>query len=445
MLRRIYEDLAYGPRPLRDRFWPTTIVTPPPEYSALHDDTSCEFCIIGGGFTGLSAALTLAQSGADVVLLDANIPGWGASGRNGGLVAVGGSKLDDEDIIRKFGAQDAQVYFDAERAAVDLVEQYLDRYQLDVDRHSNGYTMVAHRPSAIESIRSYAESYRTRYGLAHEFVPQEEMATHGLNSPDFCAAVHLPIGFALNPLKFLLGLTRAAEAAGVRMHSNTPVTQITQDNGHVLHTPRARVRARKLLIATNGYSSENLPRAFAGRYLPVQSNILVSRPLSEAELAAQGWTSRQMVVDSRTLLHYFRLLPDNRMLLGLRGSVRVNEASITATRAKARADFDRMFPAWQQVETPYFWSGLICMTRNLVPFAGAIPGLPNAWAALGYHGNGVPMAPYGGALIADMALGKSTRAHPNLMKQPLRRFELGRWRRASLPAAFSWYRFRDNW
>lgn len=228
------------------------------------------------------------------------------------------------------------------------------------------------------------------------------------------------------------------------MFSHSPVTRIAQDNGHVLHTPNGIVRAKKLLIATNGYSSDDLPMAFAGRYLPVQSNILVTRPLSDDEINAQGWWSAQMVCDTRTLLHYFRLLPNKRMLLGLRGSVRVTETNIAATEAKAHADFKRMFPEWRHVEIAYFWSGLICMTRNLVPFAGAVPGLDNAWAALGYHGGGVTMAPYAGALIADQALGRATRPHPDLMKRPMRRFELGSWRRASLPMAFTWYKIKDN-
>ncbi|MEM9629819.1 MAG: FAD-binding oxidoreductase [Pseudomonadota bacterium] len=443
-MKRIYEPLAYGERPIRDRYWDSTVTESGIEHPALEDEISCDFAIIGGGYTGLSAALTLAESGADVVLMDAKYPGWGASGRNGGLVSVGSAKIDDEDVIRKYGEADARVFFDAERASVDLVEDYIDRFALDVDRHSRGYTYVAHRSGMEDALKAYGEEYTSRYGLPFEFVSGEAMAEHGLKSPDFHAAVHLPIGFALNPMKFVLGLTRQAEKAGVRMFSNTPVTEIRSGSGHILKTDHGAVRAKKLLIATNGYSSEDLPRAFSGRYLPVQSNILVTRAMSDEEIKAQGWWSRQMVCDTRTLLHYFRLLPDNRMLLGLRGSVRVSEANIAATEAKARVDFERMFPEWRHVETEHFWSGLICMTRNLVPFAGPVPGLENAWAALGYHGGGVTMAPYAGALIADMSLGRSQRPHPDLMKRPLRRFELGPWRRASLPLAFSWYNLKDN-
>ncbi|UWP94004.1 FAD-binding oxidoreductase (plasmid) [Aliiroseovarius crassostreae] len=443
-MRRIYENLAYSDRPIRDRYWSRFLPDPAPEYPALNGEAETDFAVIGGGYAGLSAALQLAEAGADVTVLDAMTPGWGASGRNGGLVSLGAAKLDDGQILRRYGPEDARLFFDAERAAVDLVETYLERFALDVDRQSSGYTYLAHRPEAVQGLKEYGQQYTSRYGLPYQFIPKDEMPARGMTSPDFHGAVTLPIGFALNPMKFVLGLTGAVERAGVRIHSRAPVMEITPGAPHILQTPQGRLRARHLLICTNGYSSEDLPDALAGRYLPVQSNILVTRPMAEDELAAQGWTSDQMCVDSRTLLHYFRLLPDRRMLLGLRGSVRVTEAEMARTEATARADFDRMFPAWQQVETEYFWSGLICMTRNLVPFAGPVPGMDRAWAALGFHGGGVTMAPYAGALIADMALGRSARPHPGLMQRPLRRFELGRWRRSALPAAFAWYRLCDE-
>jgi glycine/D-amino acid oxidase-like deaminating enzyme len=401
--------------------------------------------VVGGGFTGLAAALTLAEAGAEVVLLDAERPGWGASGRNGGLVSIGSAKLSDAAIRRRFGAEDASLFFDAERAAVDHVAALIARHGIEVDRHSDGYTFVAHSPAEIGTVRAYGESYRDRYGLEAQFLSRAEMAEHGLKSPAFHAATTVPVGFALNPMKFVLGLARAAAAAGVRIFAETPVLGHAEENGdHVLSTPGGHVRARHVLFATNGYGSETVPRALAARYLPVQSNILVTRPLSEAEIAAQGWWSGQMVVDSRQLLHYFRLMPDRRVLFGLRGSVRATEAGLAAARAQARRDFERIFPAWAEVETPHFWSGLICMTRRLVPFAGRVPGMERAFAAFGYHGSGVSMAPYAGTLIADMALGRSDRPHPLLMQAAPRRFELGRFRRSVLGPVFALYQLRDR-
>ncbi|MCV6586286.1 MAG: FAD-binding oxidoreductase [Marinibacterium sp.] len=441
-MKRIYAPFAYGDDPIRDRFWDST-VPPPPDLPPLQGDHVTEVAIIGGGYTGLSAALRLAEAGVDSMVLDAKPPGWGASGRNGGLVSTGSAKLGDDAIRRRYGAGEAQAFFDAERAAVDGVADLIARHDLQVDRQSRGYTYVAHRPDAVDELHAYGQSYRTRYGLDYEYIPPEAMADHGLVSPDFHAAVHLPLGFALNPMKFLRGLLGAAQRAGVMLSYDTPVAQVGWDGAHVLSTPRGRVRARHLLVASNGYSSEDLPGAMAARYLPVQSNILVTRPLSADEIAAQGWTSDQMVVDTRNLLHYLRKLPDNRVLLGLRGSAQAGARSHAATQARARADFDRMFPAWRQVEMTHFWSGLICMTRALVPFAGPLPGMERAWAAFGYHGSGVSMAPYCGALLADLVLGRREMPHPDFMKTAAR-FELGGWRRAVLRPVFAWYGWQDR-
>lgn len=441
---RLYEAMAYGDAPIRESYWLTHMPETRPVFQKLEERITCEFAVVGGGYTGLFAALRLAEAGHDVVLLDAREPGWGASGRNGGLVSVGGSKLEDPDIVKLCGQSDAAVYFQAERAAVDLVEETITRHGLDVDRHSKGYSFVAHNVRAIDDVKAYGEQYKSRYGLDYTFLDKEAMIAEGLNSPDFHAGAHLPIGFALNPMKFVLAMTEIVAKAGVRIYSNSEVQSITSDNGYRLVAGHGEVQAKSLLMATNGYSSDDLPHALRNRYLPVQSNILVSRPLRDEEIAAQGWFSEQMVCDSRTLLHYFRLLPDKRMLLGLRGSVRVTPEHMAATRQKARRDFDRMFPEWRAVETPYFWSGLICMARNLMPFAGPLPGMERAYAAMAYHGNGVTMGPYCGTLMADMAMGKAVLPHADFMKKPMRRFELGPWRRASLPLAFSWYGIKDR-
>ena len=164
-MKRIYEPLAYSDHPIRENFWASTIAGYRPKYPSLQGAVRTECAVVGGGYTGLSAALTLAEAGADVVLLDANTPGWGASGRAGGLVSTGSAKIDDIDIVKKHGQADARVFFDAERASVDLVEEYLDKYHLDVDRHSKGYTYVAHRPDAVAGLKDYGAEYTARYGL----------------------------------------------------------------------------------------------------------------------------------------------------------------------------------------------------------------------------------------------------------------------------------------
>ncbi len=331
----------------------------------------------------------------------------------------------------------------AERAAVELVEALMEAHGIAADRHSDGETMLAHAPARIGDLHARAEEIAARYGLAARVVPREELAQQGMASPEFHGAVTVPVGFALDPLKYALGLAEAARRAGARIHGASPVTEIVAEGGgHRLRCPSGTVRARRIVLATNGYSSETLPPWLAGRYLPMQSNILVTRPLTAGERAAQGWTSRQMCYDTRDHLHYFRLMPDDRMLFGVRGRMRARPEDWEATRRAARADLERIFPHWRHVETPHFWQGLVCLSRKLAPYVGPLGDMEGAVAALAYHGNGLAMGTAAGRMAADLTLGREAGV-PAVMAAPLARFPLGRHRRWLLWGAGHWHRARD--
>ncbi|MGC1502725.1 MAG: FAD-binding oxidoreductase, partial [Sulfitobacter sp.] len=270
-------------------------------------------------------------------------------------------------------------------------------------------------------------------------------ASEGMNA-GFEGAITIPIGFGLNPRKYITGLAAAAEAAGAQIFHDTPVTGISRPSGGFeLETPQGKLHAAKVIVATNGYSAEDLPDWFAGRYMPTQSSIIVTRPMTDTELDAQGWTSDQASYDSRNLLHYFRLMPDKRMLFGVRGGLMATPGSEARAIKRARADFDAMFPAWREVETPNSWSGMVCIARNQMPFVGQVPNRPGLFASLCYHGNGVAMASYCGALLADLVQGKEPgRIYPKAVQRPLAKFELGRWRRAVMPVAYAGFALKDR-
>ena len=440
-MTRLCHPFSYSNGPVEHCFWNETV--PDPGLASLTEDTNAEVAVIGAGFTGLSAALHLAEAGVDVVVVDEKQPGWGASGRNGGFCCLGGSKLGAKGMIKRHGEGAARDYALVERDAVDLVEATIDRLGLDVDRHSDGETVLAHRKRDYAGFAADAESMAHVYGQKPQVIPQEALAEHGLGG-DFHGAMTTPIGFALNPRKYVIGLMDGALAAGARIFGNTPVSGMETRSGvHTLTTPKGRITAKQVILATNGYSSETLPNWMAGRYLPAQSSVIVTRPLSMEERAAQGWTTQQMCYDTRNLLHYFRLMPNGQFLFGMRGGLATSEGVHHKIRRQIRRDFDRMFPAWAHVETPWYWSGFVCMAPDLTPFAGPIPGAEGLFAGFAYHGNGVAMGSYCGALLANKILGRATLPTSAVLETPPRRMPGGRFRRLAMWPAYLGFALAD--
>lgn len=425
-MKRIFPAYTYSDVPRQGCWWDETIGAP--TWLQADGDLRFDIAIIGGGFTGLSAALHLAEQGVSVAVFEAQTPGWGASGRNGGFCCLGGSKLSHKAMMRSYGEAETLAYEQAESDAVDLAADLIQRNGIDADVHSKGETRLAHSKHAFEKMQ------RDTDGDARLHKPSE-LAELGLGG-NFFGGVTVSKGFALNPRKYLFGLARTAQDAGATLFQNSPVNKISDRiNGFELVLDRARVFAEKVLVCTNGYSSEDLPTWFSGRYMPTQSSVMVTRPLTDVELEAQGWTSDQMAYDSRNLLHYFRLMPDRRFLFGMRGGLLSSPKSEALIHKKLRYDFDQMFPSWRSVESTHCWSGLVCLTRDLVPFCGEVPETPGLYAGLAYHGNGVAMGTYTGRALARLALGTDPKL-PRPMSKPMRRFPLGQWRRLLMPPAY---------
>jgi glycine/D-amino acid oxidase-like deaminating enzyme len=434
-MKRIYEPLAYSNEMRRDCFWNTTVDATQGEQ--LQGTHQTDVAIVGGGFTGLNAALHLAEDGVDVTLLDAETIGWGASGRNGGFCCLGGGILSNAQIDKRFGTDARHAWRTAEKDAIKHVSGLLERYKIDADAHSKGETLLAHKAKRWATLQQHADEVAESYGVEPTLIPKSELADHGLNGP-FHGALTNPIGFALNPLKYALGIAEAARRAGARFFEQSPVIRLEQGAQFTLHTPKGRITAKRLIIATNGYSSEDVPNWLATRFMPVQSSVLVTRPLTDEELANAGWTSDQMAFDSRNLLHYFRLMPSRQFLFGMRGGIFANARSDAKIKRLIRSDFEQMFPAWRHVETPHMWSGLVCMNAKGAPFTGPIPDMPGAFASLSYHGNGVAMASYCGTLLADLVQDKDTRLpYPEVLKSTPSKLPFGTKRRWVLPPLYA--------
>lgn len=439
-MRRIYPDYAYGDGPRDNCWWDETISAPTwPQFDGTR---SADVAIIGGGFTGISAALHLAEAGVDVAVLEANSPGWGASGRNGGFCCIGGAKLTHTAIAKRYGVQAAHDYSASEIAAVDLAKSLIAKHHIHADTHSSGETILAHSRGAWDRLRTEAAGMAAQ-GQAVELIEQTDLIPNGLNG-HFFGALTTPVGFGLNPRKYLFGLSDAAQKSGARLYQESPVVAVEhKDDHHLLKMQQGTLRAKKLVIATNGYSSENIPTWLRARYLPCQSSILVTRPLTETELARQGWTSDQMAYDTRHLLHYFRLMPDRRFLFGMRGGLISSSTAEERIRRQLLSHFHRLFPAWSGVEITNKWSGLVSMGASLVPFIGKVAEVPGMFAGLNYHGNGVAMGTYSGHVLASLIRDKTPEVPYSTATQTIPRFPLGAARRVFLPLAYGYYGLKD--
>ncbi|MGV6850030.1 MAG: NAD(P)/FAD-dependent oxidoreductase [Marinibacterium sp.] len=431
---RIFPDYTYGPGPRGTCWWDETV--PAPDWPLLDRDLRVDVAIIGGGFTGASAALRLAEAGTSVALIEAGAPGWGASGRNGGFCCLGGGVATNAMLTKRFGDDGRRQYRQAEKAAIAHADTLMIRHGIDADRHSMGETLLAHRSRSRRRLDDIARRGAEDYGVEVEVLGADALPGRGLGSGFFGAAT-MPLGFAVNPRKLLFGVAGAAAQAGAQTFANSPVTAIRQTRVDLeLDTPGGQIRAERVIVATNAYASEDIPPWIAARFLPVQSTILVSRPLTREERERQGWTSRQMCYDTRNLLHYFRLLPDNRMLFGTRGGILSSPRAEVRALARARRDFEAYFPAWTHIDTPFGWSGMVCLTGNGTPYVGPIPDLPGAFAAFGYHGNGVAMGLYAGDLVASQVLGADPAEIPVALRRPAGRFPFGRYRRVLVPPVY---------
>lgn len=416
----LYEPEGYDARQWPDSYWRASCapLPPCPELTGLN---RADVVIVGAGYAGLNAALQMVEDhDADVIVLDAGQPGWGASGRNGGFCCLGGARLSERAIRRRFGMEAVTEWAGFERDAIARVRENLQRYGIDAQACEDGELLLADSP------RAWARMQAGPVPVGAHLLDGDTLRSEGLNTGAYLGGLFVPEGFGLHPYAYVTGLARAAIDAGVRLYGDSRAIALHPDaTGWRVESTVGLVHARKVLIATNGYSDELLVPWLHRRILPAISNIMVTRPLGREELDTQGWTRRLMAYDKRMLLHYFRLLPDNRLLFGARGGLSFQPASVQAFARRARAEFELVFPAFADAQTEYSWNGLVCLTASLAPYIGQVPGTQGLWLALGWHGNGVAAASEGGRRAAQAMMGDHS-APPAITRRPPPRFALPR-------------------
>ncbi len=451
-MQRLYDDNMYRFSEPQPSYWEATAGSVQIEPARLKKDDSCDVAIIGGGYTGLSAAYHLARDyQIDVRVLEAGHIGWGASGRNGGFCSVGGSALEFDNELARYGIDNVRHYYQTQVDAVELVRQIIKVENIYTPLQGNGELEVAHSLRAFDHLKNHAEKQFRLLGLDTKVFSADAFRDRFFDSSELYGGVRLRPTFGLHPLRFVLGLAAAAVRAGAHIHSHTEVVDWTHSGDrHVLTTEGGSLRAKQVVMATNGFMPEYLHRSFRGVPLPMISAIIVTRPLTGDELSAHQWRTEDPSINTREVLNYFRLLPDGRFLFGGRGHARGSDKGALQVFRNLRAEFRRQWPLWYRVDIDYRWHGLICMTRRRTPCVGRLEKDPSVFYAFGYHGNGVNTSTWSGKQIADW-LGRSAgngskvpASLPLMVRGLSPRFPLASLRLAYLRVALAWKRYQDQ-
>jgi len=415
--------------------WAATATAAPPTQE-LKGEVRARVAIVGGGYTGLSTALYLAERGVDAVLLEAAEPGFGASGRNGGQV-IPGLKHDPDTLLETFGENGGHALIAFGGQTADRTFDLIRRHGIECDADQNGWLQPAVNVRKVGLLQSRAEQWRRHAGLQPQILDRDE--TRRLTGTDaYVGACIDPRGGRVQPLSYARGLAAAAVQAGARVFSHALVTAIgNQNGGWTISTDSGEVQTDKLVIATNGYTG-NLWPGLRETVLPATSVQVATEPLPE-ELRREVLPGGLPVSDTRRLLHYMRYDADGRFIIGGRGSFGQREPERHFRRLRRTAV--RMFPVLAETKWSFAWGGTVALTLDGMPHLHELA--PGAFAALGYNGRGVAMATEMGRLLAEAATGAPMDDLP-IPAGPPRPLPYHRFRRPGMEAAAAWYRALDR-
>ena len=405
-----------------------------PAFPALEGAQRADVCIVGAGYTGLSAALHMAEAGLDVVLLDAHRVGFGASGCNGGQLGSG-QRQDQLTLEAMVGRDDARKLWELGEEAKDLVRGLIARHGIDCHLR-DGVAWCGSRPAEVAHLHEYAAHMRDAYGYDIETLDAEAFRTL-CPSPDYRGGV-LDMGAAhLHPLRFAQGLAKAAAGAGARIFEKSFVTAVEEGESCVVTCERGSVRADHVVYAGNGYLGRLQPKV-ARRVMPINNFIAATEPLGAR--TREVLTRDVAVADSRHVVNYFRLSHDGRLLFG--GGESYGYRFPSDIPAKVRKPMLEIFPQLADVRIDYAWGGTLGITMKRLPFLARLA--PNVLSASGYSGHGVGTAVHAGRLLAEAVRGQSE-GFDAMAALPTPTFPGGpAFRTPLLTLAMTWYALRDR-
>ena len=405
-------------------------------FPGLSGDISTDVCVIGGGYTGLSSALHLRQKGYDVVLLEAERIAWGASGRNGGHVGTG-QRADQTSIEKWVGEEAAKGLWQLGLDAVQKVCDLINEHNIDCELGSGNLHLAA-KPSHAGELQDELAHLESQYGyqqltyLTPEAVAERTSARgfHGGLLDDGCKHLH--------PLKYALGLARAASEAGVKIYEGTRGHPQADGQSGEVKTENGRVKARHIVIGCNAYLGSLVPR-MAGNIMPINNFVIATERLPSHLLPRINRDNLSMS-DTLFVINYWKLSQDGRLIFG--GGENYSSRFPRDIKAFVRPHMLNIYPELQDIDIDYGWGGAVGITLNRMPDFGRIG--KHLWYAQGFSGHGVPTATMAGSLLAD-AIDGDTAGFDLMASVPTQRFPGGtllRW--PGLVAGMLFYSLRDK-
>lgn len=370
-------------------------------FPRLLGDTEADVCIIGGGYTGLTSALYLAERGYKVVVLEAARVGWGASGRNGGHVGVG-PRAGQKTLEKTIGKERARALWNLTLEGTQAVRDLVQKHKIDCD-FKEGNVHIASKPAHAENYRKQVAHLRKHYDFDQiRYLGKAEVrqmvgtkAIHGGYYNSFACHLH--------PLKYAQGLARAAAKAGVTIYEQSRVSGFTKGGTPVVSTGQGRVKVKFIILACNGYLEKLEPR-MAPKIMPLNNYMLATEPLSE-ERCRELIRDDHSVTNSKFVVNYWKLSADNRLLFG--GGESYTSRHPGNIKALVRKHLLRIYPQLENTRIDYGWGGTLAITMNRMSHLGRLEN--NVFFSQGYSGHGLPIASLSAKLLAEAVAGTAER------------------------------------
>ena len=394
--------------------------------------------IIGGGFTGLSAARTLAAQGIKVAVLEANTIGWGASSRNGGMVLTG-LKLGMESIQKKYGHETAKRLFHCSLDSIDTVEQIIREENIDCGFARYGHLLTANKPKHFDALQKSVEFMEKEFNHKVHLITKEKQHAE-IGTDIYHGALVDECSGGLNPAQYVSGLAAAAEEAGATLHARARVNSLRrQETRFIVETERGSLNAESVFVATSGYTG-NVTKKLQKKIIPIGSFIIATERLSDG-LAYELSPKNRMIFDYKHYLNYFRLW-DNRMIFGGRAAFfPENSRTIGRSAEILRREMTQVYPQLKDVKIEFVWGGTLDFAFDMMTHVGEMDGI---YYSLGYAGHGVAMATHMGKTVAESMINGNIREHPfasfDFPSAPLGLYNGFPW---FLPFAGAWHKILD--